>query len=193
MTGCLGTKSLRLIIEHPLPISASIAIVAFVFIWKGLTEGIQSKLFTGITFFCLAVVVWCIGTFIDTPREHARRIVKDFVAAVEEGRTRDAIGLVSKDVMIIDDWEGSKNGGRAELMAALERLHDRYTLSHSTILGLKPYEREGDVQVELSLFVRVSSIGSVPSKWRIIVGETQDKGWSIWSIDALEVAGRKIR
>tara|TARA_Y100000589_G_scaffold316450_1_gene341196 strand:+ start:338 stop:892 length:555 start_codon:yes stop_codon:yes gene_type:complete len=184
---------LRLIIEHPLPISVSIAIVAFVFIWKGLTEGIQNKLFTGITFFCLAVVVWCIGTFIDTPREHARRIVKDFVAAVEEGRTRDAIGLVSKDVMIIDDWEGSKNGGRAELMAALERLHDRYTLSHSTILGLKPYEREGDVQVELSLFVRVSSIGSVPSKWRIIVGETQDKGWSIWSIDALEVAGRKIR
>ena len=193
MTDCLGTKSLRLIIEHPWPISVSIAIVAIVFVWKGLTEGIQSKLFTGIAFFCLAVMAWCIGTFIDTPSEHARRMVKEFVAAVEEGRTIDAVGFVSKDVLIVDDWEGSKNGGRAELMAALERLHDRYTLSHSTILGLEPYEREGDVQVELSLFVRVSSIGTVPSKWRIIVGETQDEGWSIWSINALEVAGRKIR
>ena len=95
--------------------------------------------------------------------------------------------------MLIDDWEGEKGRGKAELRVALERLQDRYELSHSTILQLTPYEREGDVQVELSLFVRVSGIGSVPSKWRIIVGEIPDEGWTIWSIDALEVAGRKLR
>jgi len=184
---------LRLIIEHPLPISISIAIVAIVFLWKGMTDGVQSKLITGLGILGLAIGCWCIGTFIDTPSEHARRIVKGFVTSVEEGRTIDALGFVSKDVMIIDDWEGEKGGGKAELRAALERLQDRYELSHSTILQLTPYEREGDVQVELSLFVRVSGIGSVPSKWRIIVGEIPDEGWSIWSIDALEVAGRKLR
>ncbi|MEE2819910.1 MAG: hypothetical protein VX615_04790 [Planctomycetota bacterium] len=193
MTGCLGTKSLRLIIEHPLPISISIAIVAIVFLWKGMTDGVQSKLITGLCILGLAIGCWCIGKFIDTPSEHARRIVKGFVTSVEEGRTIDALGFVSKDVMIIDDWEGEKGGGKVELRAALERLQDRYKLSHSTILQLTPYEREGDVQVELSLFVRVSGIGSVPSKWRIIVGEIPDEGWSIWSIDALEVAGRKLR
>ncbi len=190
--GCLGTNSLRLIIEHPLPISISIAIVAIVFLWKWMTDGVQSKLIAGLCLLGLAFCIWCLGTFIETPSEHAKRIVKGFVASVQEGRTLDALGYVSKDVMIIDDWEGEKGGGKAELHEALKRLDDRYTLGHLIILKLMPYEREGDVQVELSLVVRVTGIGSVPSKWRIIVGETSDEGWAIWSIDALEVAGRKM-
>ncbi len=193
MTDCLGTKSLRLIIEHPWPVSISIAIVAVVFLWKGLTEGVQSKLITGMCILGLALTAWCVGTFIDTPSEHAKRIVKGFVESVEQGRTREALAWVSPDAILVDDWEGRKGGGKQALELALERLHDRYTLSHTTILQLDPIERSGDVQVELSLFVRVSGIGSVPSKWRIIVGEDQDEHWSIWSIDALEVAGRKIR
>ena len=190
---------MELIYENPWSISILILFIAVIFIWNGLFEGLLNRLFFGIIFLFLSVLIWFLGVFIDTPREHAKRIVKDFVYAVEQGRTKDALGYVSKNLILIDDWEGSKNGDRSELSNALNRLHNQYNLSNSTILQLDLNKREGDVMVDLSLFVRVSGIGSVPSKWRIIVGQELTDGntrsnasWLIWSIDAIEIAGRKF-
>jgi hypothetical protein len=66
-------------------------------------------------------------------------------------------------------------------------------LSYNTILRMEIYERQHDVLTELSMFTRVSRIGSVPSRWRILAREQPKGTWSIYSIDAVEIAGRSYR
>ena len=80
-----------------------------------------------------------------------------------------------------------------DVQESIIELHKRHTINYSTVLRLVPIEREDDVLVELSLFSRVSGIGTVPSRWRILVKQVEDDEWKIYSIDAIEIAGRSFR
>ena len=97
------------------------------------------------------------------------------------------------DVDIVDDWKGESLSGRAGMKKSLDDLYAKYKITFNTVLRVEFFERENDVLVDLSLFTRVSGIGSVPSIWSILVHEEKNGKWSISSIDAIEIAGRSYR
>jgi hypothetical protein len=43
------------------------------------------------------------------------------------------------------------------------------------------------------MFSRLSGIGTVPSRWRLLVRPVAADEWKIYSIDAIEIAGRSYR
>ena len=141
----------------------------------------------------IAIIIWCIGYFIETPSEHATRVVRNFVNAVVEGDIPSVAPCIAKNVILVDSWNKKSGTGRAIVLESVRELHQRHTMTQVTILKCEPVEREGDVQVELVVLARVSGIGTVPSTWRLFVDESGTGTWEIYSIDAIEIAGRSFR
>ena len=110
-----------------------------------------------------------------------------------EADIQGAMSFITEDVLLIDDWKGASGTTWKDVQESIIELHKRHTINYSTVLRLVPIEREDDVLVELSLFSRVSGIGTVPSRWRILVKQVEDDEWKIYSIDAIEIAGRSFR
>ena len=184
---------MRFILEHHWAASLSISAIAGGLLWVGLRENLLNRVKIGLGLLFVAIGVWCIGFFIVTPREHARRVVTSFVQAVIEQNIPLATKCIATQVILVDDWKGKSGSGSAAVIESIRELHKKHTLTQSTILKCEPLERTGDVQVDLVLFARVSGIGSIPSSWRIFVDESESGDWQIYSIEAIEIAGRSFR
>ncbi|HIA72401.1 MAG TPA: hypothetical protein EYO01_06875 [Phycisphaerales bacterium] len=184
---------MRLIFEHPWLTSISVGTLGFALLWVGLREQLITRIKIGIALLIVAIVLFVTGTLVQTPTENAKRVVYGFLDAVEEGKVGAATSFLHKDVILKDSWNGRAQNGRAGVRASLEELYRRHSLQYNTILKTRIVEKVSEVHVELYLFTRVSGIGSVPSQWRILVHESQNGVWEIFSIDAIEIAYRSFR
>ncbi len=184
---------MRFIYEHPWASGFIIASLAFVFIWTGLRDGKPKCFRSGIVVTAFAVTAVLLGTMIDTPREHARRVVVAFVEAVQNNDTYAVRQLVSPYVQVVDDFDGRLGGTVAGVVQGVKELHREYPPTSNTILRLEVFEREQDVLVALSMMTRVTHIGSVPNRWRIFVAPDALGTWQISTIDAVEIAFRSYR
>ena len=171
----------------------AIASIGGGFLWVGLREDLMNRIKIGASLVLLALVILIVGLLVDTPTEHAKVVVHGFVDAATDGDIQGAISFVTDDVLLVDDWRGKTGTSKQDVRISLVELHKRHSINYNTVLRLVPIEREGDVLVELSLFSRVSGIGTVPSRWRILIKPIPDEGWKIYSIDAIEIAGRSYR
>ena len=170
---------MRFILEHPWISSISIAAIALGLLWIGLRDGKKIYSRVGVLLFCVAVTAWILGRLIDTPTEHAKRLIYSFVLAVETEDIPATSAVLSQDVIMVDTWKDYPNQGIEGVQLS--------------IIELQPVEREEDVLVEISLLSRVSGIGTVPSRWRILVQPNEAGVWKIYSIDAVEIMGRSYR
>ena len=184
---------MRFILEHPWISSLSIMVFAVGLLWSGLQGGQQWRIKVGLFIGFLSLLACTLGLVFDTPTEHAKRLVDALVRAVEHNDPIGARLLVSDDVLMVDSWKGMPNKGVESVEASIQLLHEKHELQFNTILRFQPIERLDDVLVELSLLSRVSGIGTVPSRWRILVTPTEDGIWKIYSIDAIEIMGRSYR
>ena len=184
---------MRLIFEHPWVTSMAVASIGGGFLWVGLREDLMNRIKIGTSLVLLSLAILLVGLLVDTPTEHSKFVVYGFVDAATEGDIQRAMSFITDDVVLIDDWKGSSGTTKQDVQDSIIELHTRHTIGYSTVLRLVPIEREDDVLVELSLFSRVSGIGTVPSRWRILVKPVQDNEWKIYSIDAIEIAGRSYR
>ena len=184
---------MRLVFEHPWVLSLAIASIGFGFLWVGLREDLLNRMKIGVSLVLLSFTILVVGLLVDTPTEHAKFVVHGFIDSATEGDIQGAVSFVTDDVLLVDDWRGKTGTSKQDVRTSLVELHKRHTINYSTVLRLVPIEREDDVLVELSLFSRVSGIGTVPSRWRILVKQVEDDEWKIYSIDAIEIAGRSFR
>ena len=184
---------MRLIFEHPWVLSLAIASIGFGFLWIGLREDLLNRIKIGVSLVFLSLIILVVGLLVDTPTEHAKFVVHGFIDAATEADIQGAISFVTDDVLLVDDWRGKTGTSKQDVRISLVELHKRHSINYNTVLRLVPIEREDDVLVELSLFSRVSGIGTVPSRWRILVKQVEDDEWKIYSIDAIEIAGRSFR
>ena len=184
---------MRLIFEHPWVLSLAIASIGFGFMWVGLREDLLNRIKIGVSMVFLSLIILVVGLLVDTPTEHAKFVVHGFIDAATEADIQGAISFVTDDVLLVDDWRGKTGTSKQDVRISLVELHKRHSINYNTVLRLVPIEREDDVLVELSLFSRVSGIGTVPSRWRILVKQVEDDEWKIYSIDAIEIAGRSFR
>jgi len=180
-------------LEHHWATSIPVASIGIALIWVGLQEGLLKKIKIGVVFVAVSVVLFLLGILVETPTESARRVVTGFVESVEEENAQAALGYLHKDVILIDDWLGMTQKGSRGVQESLEELHKRHIIQYNTILNTRIFEGTDDVQVELYVFSRISGIGSVPSHWRLLVRERRDGKWVIYSIDAVEIAGKSYR
>jgi hypothetical protein len=158
-----------------------------------LHDGISKNIKTGVVLVGVSVVLFLLGILVETPTESARWVVTGFVASVEEENVSAALEYLHDDVILIDDWRGMDQKGHHGVQESLEELYKRHTIQYNTILNTHIFEGTDDVQVELYVFSRISGIGSVPSHWRLLVHEGLDGKWVIYSIDAVEIAGKSYR
>lgn|GEM_PF-3429506 len=184
---------MRLILEHHWITASVVGSIGFAFVWVGLRESLVTRFKIGVATLVLAILLFLIGLFVVTPTEHAKYIVRGFVDAVAAGKTSQVLSYVNKEVILVDDWKGESFSGHAGIRKCLDTLYSKYGISYNTILRTEIFERENDVLLELFLFSRVKGIGSVPSRWRILVHEQSNGQWLIYSIDAIEIAGRSYR
>ncbi len=184
---------MRFILEHPWLAFIMLTSISFALSWTGLRDGKMLRVKVGVAFFLLALALCTIGLVIETPTEHAKRVVYAFVRAVEEEDISSALQEVHPEVVLVENWEGISEAGAEGVKASIIRLHSKYPLKYNTILRFQPVERSDDVLVELSLLSRVSGIGTVPSRWRLIVMPDEQGLWKIYSIDAVEILGRSYR
>mgnify|MGYP002847896175 CR=1 FL=1 len=184
---------MRFILEHPWISSLSIGVVAIGFLWTGLRDGKKLYCRTGAVLFCMAVLAWVVGSMIETPTEHAKRLIDALVQAVEKKNIPAIATLLTEDVILVDTWKDFPNKGIQTVQESVAELHLRHTFSFNTMLRFQAVERPDDVLVELSLLSRVSGIGTVPSRWRIRVKPNELGDWKIYSIDAIEIMGRSYR
>lgn len=184
---------MRLIFEHPWVASMAVASIGGGFLWVGLREDLMHRIKIGVSLLLLSLVILIVGLLVDTPTEHSKFVVHGFVNAATEGDIQGAMTFITNDVVLIDDWKGGSGTTKQDVRDSIVELHKRHTIGYSTVLRLVPIERENDVLVELSLFSRVSGIGTVPSRWRILVKPIMGDAWKIYSIDAIEIAGRSYR
>ncbi len=184
---------MRLILEHHWITGVIVGGIGFAFLWVGLRDNLITRCKIGIATTILAIILFLLGLFIVTPTEHAKSVVGGFVNAVVDENVDSALSYICMDVDIVDDWKGESLSGRAGMKKSLDDLYAKYKITFNTVLRVEFFERENDVLVDLSLFTRVSGIGSVPSIWSILVHEEKNGKWSISSIDAIEIAGRSYR
>lgn len=184
---------MRFILEHPWLASTVVVAVAFALLWTGARDGKQLRCKVGLIVFVFAIAVFVTGTLVVTPTEHAKRVIEALVTAVEDEDIPAAIQVLSQQVVLVDTWNDIDDSGIERVKASIARLHNRHSLSYNTIMRFQPVEREHDVIVELSLLSRVSGIGTVPSRWRILVMPDEQGVWKIYSIDAIEIMGRSFR
>jgi ketosteroid isomerase-like protein len=184
---------MRFIFEHPWISSLSIGVVAVGLMWVGLRDGKKLFFRSGTLLFCLAVLAWLVGSAIETPTEHAKRLIDSLVQAVEQKDLPAIAPILSKDVILVDTWKDFTNQGIQTVQNSVEELHSRHSFSFNTMLRFQPVERPDDVLVEVSFLSRVSGIGTVPSRWRILVKPNASGVWKIYSIDAIEIMGRSYR
>ena len=184
---------MRLIFEHPWVLSLAIASIGFWFLWVGLREDLLNRMKIGVSLVLLSFIILVVGLLVDTPTEHAKFVVHGFIDSATEGDIQGAMSFITEDVVLIDDWKGGSGTTWKDVQESIIELHKRHTINYSTVLRLVPIEREDDVLVELSLFSRVSGIGTVPSRWIILIKQVENDEWKIYSIDAIEIAGRSYR
>jgi hypothetical protein len=184
---------MRFILEHPWLAFITIAAIAFAFLWIGVRDGKRVQFKVGLWVFCVGVIACGFGLAIDTPTEHARNVINAFVDVAEQEQYSRLPHLVDNEILLVDHWKDLPNSGITALQKNIAKLHQKHPLLFNTILRFQPVEREGDVLVEISLLSRVTGIGTVPSRWRIIVAPNEDGVWRINSIDAVEIMGRSFR
>ena len=184
---------MRFILEHPWLAFVSIGAVAIALLWIGLRDGKKLQIKIGAGVFCVAVLACVVGIAIETPTEHAKKVVYAFIHAAEEKNYSELPALLNNGVILVDYWRGLPNIGIESIEKNITKLHQKHELRFNTIFRFQPVEREKDVLVELSLISRVSGIGTVPSRWRILVMPNDDGIWKIDSIDAVEIMGRSFR
>ncbi len=184
---------MRFILEHPWLAFIMLASISFALSWTGLRDGKTLRVKVGGVVFLVAIVVCVSGLAIDTPTEHAKRVVYAFVKAVEEEDIPSALKEVHSEVVLVENWKGISDTGVEGVKASITKLHSKYPIKFNTILRFQPVERSDDVLVELSLLSRVSGIGTVPSRWRLLVMPDDQGVWKIYSIDAVEIMGRSYR
>ena len=184
---------MRFVLEHPWASGFILGSVSYVLVWTGLREGKSLRCKTGLVVFVFAIAAVAIGTFIDTPREHARRVVLGFVEAVKQNDTRSIRQYVFPSVVFVDDFKGECKGTVAGVIQSVQKLHEDYPPTSNTILRFEVLERETDAMVELSMLTRVTHIGSVPNRWRLFVAPNDQGEWQISTIDAVEIAFRSYR
>ncbi len=184
---------MRLILEHHWVILSIVGSIGGAFLWVGLREGLITRMKIGAVTIVFAILLFLVGLFVTTPTEHAKHIIGGFVNAVAAGKINEVLSYVNEEVILVDDWKGESFSGHGGVQKSLDALYSRYGISYNTILRTEIFERKNDVLVELFLFSRVKGIGSVPSRWRILVHEQSDGEWLIYSIDAVEIAGRSYR
>lgn len=184
---------MRLIFEHPLPVSLAIAAIGIVCLWRGLREGLFRSVIIGSFFILVAIIAYILGVLTVTPTEHAKTVIYGFIDAVVQGDITSSMSFLADDVILVDTWNGKLSSGSVAVGENILELHRRHTLRFNTVLRFVPIERDYDVLVELSLITRISGIGTVPSRWRLVVSPSTENEWSIQSIDAIEIAGRSLR
>ena len=184
---------MRLILEHPWLTSISVSSIGFALVWIGLRDELMNRVKIGAALFVVAIILFLTGTFIQTPTEHAKRIVYGFLDSVEESDIDGAVTYLHEDVILKDSWNGKAQNGRKGARLSLEELYRRHILQYNTILKMHIIEKATEVQVELYLFTRISGIGSVPSQWSLLLHESQNGDWEIFSIDAIEISFRSFR
>ncbi len=184
---------MRFVLEHPWLASISISAIAFALVWTGLRDGVPTRTKIGIGVFCIAVVACLLGIFITTPTEHAKRVVFTFVEGVEENDVPKALSVLHHKVRLVDWWDEISNKGIQGIRESINKLHTERPLSFNVVLKLHPVEREDDVLVDLSLLSRVARIGTVPSRWKLLLMPDEQGIWKIYSIDAIEIMGKSYR
>ncbi len=184
---------MRFFFEHPWLSSLPVAAAAIALLWTGLREGKTFRSKVGVLLFCVAIVTCIVGLTIDTPTEHAKRIISSFVKAVEKEDIPRASMFLTQDVLMVDTWKDIPNQGIESVQESIAEFYARHSFSFNTVLRFQPVERKEDVLVEISLLSRISGIGTVPSRWRILVKPNEIGVWKIYSIDAVEIMGRSYR
>lgn len=184
---------MRFIVEHPWASGCILGSISFVFIWTGIRDGKTLRIQIGFVVVLLAISAMIIGDIFSTPREHATRVVQSFIKAVMQQNIQDVRNLVSPNVIVVDDLGGRLQGTAHGVVQAVNYLHDKYPPIRNTILRFEVFERQKDAIVEISMISRITSIGSVPHQWRLIVTPNDHDTWLITTIDVVEVAFRSYR
>ena len=184
---------MRLLFEHHWLVSTVLASVAFALSWKGLRTGQLWYLRFGLGVLIVALIAFVIGVLVHTPTEHADDLVSALVVAVEKNDSVALTEILAPDVLVVDQWKTVDSKGLAGAIDGMHEFHKRHTLQFNTLMRFLPTECADEVQVEISLLSRVSGVGTVPSRWRIIVAPNAAGEWRIISIDVLEILGRLYR
>ncbi|MDP6542281.1 MAG: hypothetical protein QF444_00680 [Phycisphaerales bacterium] len=184
---------MRFILEHPWASGCILGSISIALVWTGLRDGKATRIKIGIAMVAFAVAAVFTGTLIDTPREHAHRVVYGFIKAVKQNDARSVRQFVSPSVEFVDDFKGKIKGGAKGVVLGVKNLHEEYPPTSNTILRFEVIERVQDVIVELSMMTRVTHIGSVPNRWRLFISEDEHGLWRITTIDAIEIAFRSYR
>ncbi len=184
---------MRFILEHPWLAFVMISAVAFALTWTGLRDNRTKRTKIGLGVFCFAIIACAVGLLIDTPTEHSKRVIYGLVTAVEEKQYEQLHTFLYQDVNMVDHFKEISETGIDGIQKGIETLHRKHELLYNTVMRFQIIERDQDVLVELSLLSRVAGIGTVPSRWRILIMPDEAGIWKIYSIDAIEIMGRSYR
>ena len=184
---------MRFVIEHPWASGCILGSISFALIWTGLREGKLRRIKFGLVTVVLAFAAMIIGNLFSTPRENATRVVRSFIYAVIQNSISEVSNLVSPDVIVVDNLRGKLDGTRAGVVKGVQYLHKEFPPTSNTIMRIEVFEREHDALVEVSMMTRITGVGSVPHRWRLIVTPDSQEVWRITTIDVVEVAFRSYR
>jgi|TARA_B100000959_G_scaffold153883_1_gene161374 hypothetical protein len=170
-----------------------VASIALALSWKGFREEKREYVWLGLAGFVLAILVFLTSIIITTPTEHADELVTALVKSVEENNSETLALILDPNVEIVDQWKNIETEGISGAIDGMNEFHKRHKLRFNISTRFIAVERESDVRVDISMLSRVSGIGTVPSRWRIIVAPNAEGIWRIVSVDVLEILGRSYR
>jgi len=183
----------RFVIEHPWASGCILSSISIALIWTGLRDGKLNRIKYGFVVVIFAIAAMIIGNIFSTPRENATRVTNKFIEAVLDNNISSVRQLVSPTVVVVDDLGGKLQDKISGVVEGVTYLHKQFPPTSNTILRLEVFEREHDALVEVSMMTRITGIGSVPHRWRLIVRPNAEEVWQITTIDVVEVAFRSYR
>ena len=93
---------MRFILEYLWLTLITVSAVGITLIGTGLRDGKKVRAKTGTVVFLFAIVLCFLGVFIETPTEHANRVLKTFVRAVENQDESLARSVLHPTAIMVD-------------------------------------------------------------------------------------------
>ena len=179
--------------DNPWPLVMVLGLLAVVFGlgWRSVRRR-ELLIFAGIAV-VLAVGVFILERAVTTSGERAEVVVRDLVAAAEQGNVQAGLALFSGDATMSLVDPRNPGVGIDEIARRLRLVTGRYAIKSNAITSLKAYSEDSDRGV-VHLRVRSefeSGYGfPVSSAWVIAVERQADNTWKVGRITFIEFNGQ---
>lgn len=185
------------LLENPWPVGLMLLIAGVAVGALSLREGRTARLPIAAVVIALGVGVMLAGMLVTTAGEHAERVTRDLVVAVEGNDLTGADRLLADDMTYgATSLSNLPVGGKDDIMKALSEFTARVTLEKNRVTSMEIATVDGQTgHARLSLWTEGSGgNGQVPligrSSWILVVERGEDGTWRVQRIIWVDLNGQ---